>query len=93
MTEEHIEPTEAVIEAIQPEVAPIEEPAVATKSRKVRSELQLRALEKARIKAYAVRAEKKKKKTKAKRPKKFQLNFKRVTKMFQKMIPQKYQMK
>jgi len=56
MTEEHIEPTEAVIEAIQPEVAPIEEPAVATKSRKVRSELQLRALEKARIKAYAVRA-------------------------------------
>ena len=53
MTEENTEPIEAVIE----DVTPIEPP-VATKSRKVRSEMQLKALENARPKAYKVRAEK-----------------------------------
>jgi hypothetical protein len=57
MTEQNTEATEAVIEA--PEVVSwIVEPQVPTKSRKVRSEMQLKALENARQKAYKVRAEK-----------------------------------
>ena len=53
MSEEN---TQAIEEATE-EVAPIE-PQVATKCRKVRSEMQLKALENARQKAYKVRAEK-----------------------------------
>ena len=52
MSEENTEPIEEATE----EVAPIE-PQVATKSRKVRSELQLKALENARQKSYNIRAE------------------------------------
>jgi len=55
MTEEPTEPIEDITEV--PE-APIEAPASATKSRKVRSELQLQALANARQAAYKVRAEK-----------------------------------
>jgi hypothetical protein len=56
MSEQNTEPIEDITEA--PEViSPIEAPA-ATKSRKVRSELQLKALANARQKAYIVRAEK-----------------------------------
>ena len=67
MSEEHTEPIEDITE---PPEAPIEAPAAATKSRKVRSELQLQALANARQKAYKVRAEnaelKKQNKVKAK---------------------------
>ena len=57
MTVEPTEPIEDIIEA--PEViSPIEAPASATKSRKIRSELQLKALANARQAAYKVRAEK-----------------------------------
>jgi len=52
MTEENTEPLKAIIE----EVTPIEQP-VATKSRKVRSEMQLKALENSRQKAHKIRAE------------------------------------
>ena len=52
MSEENTEPIEEPTE----EVAPIE-PQVATKSRKIRSELQLKALENARQKSYKIRAE------------------------------------
>ena len=57
MTEQNTEPIEDITEA-PAVVSPIEEPPVSTKSRKVRSELQLKALENARQKAYKVRAEK-----------------------------------
>jgi hypothetical protein len=57
MTEEHTEPIEDIIEAPEA-ILPIEAPAAATKSRKVRSELQLQALANARQKAYKVRADK-----------------------------------
>ena len=53
MSEENTQPIEEATE----DVAPIE-PQVATKSRKVRSEMQLKALENARQKAYKVGAEK-----------------------------------
>ena len=67
MTEENTEPTEAVTEAIEePEAAPTEPP-VPIKSKKARSELQLKALEKARQKAYTIRAEKTKCKQKKSR--------------------------
>jgi len=57
MTEEHTEPIEDISEA--PEViTQIEQPQATTKSRKVRSELQLKASAAARQKAYIVRAEK-----------------------------------
>jgi hypothetical protein len=57
MTEQNTEAIEDVIEA--PEVvSPIVEPQVPTKSRKVRSEMQLKALKNARQKAYNIRAEK-----------------------------------
>jgi len=85
MIEEPTEPIEDITEAPEA-ILPIEAPAAATKSRKIRSELQLQALANARQAAYKVRAEKaelKKVKTKAKRPKnppkKFQLNYMRVT--------------
>ena len=52
MSEENTQPIEEVIE----EVALIEEPPI--KSKKARSELQLKALENARQRAYKVRAEK-----------------------------------
>ena len=52
MSEENTQPIEEATE----EVAPIE-PQVATKSRKIRSELQLKALENARQKSYKIRAE------------------------------------
>jgi hypothetical protein len=51
MSEENTEPIEEPTE----EVAPIEEPTI--KSKKARSELQLKALEKARQKSYKIRAE------------------------------------
>jgi len=58
MTEENTEPIEAVTEPIEePEAAPTEPP-VPIKSKKARSDLQLKALEKARQKAYTIRAEK-----------------------------------
>jgi len=57
MTEEHTEPIEDITEAPEA-ILPIEAPAAATKSQKVRSELQLQALANARQKAYKVRAEK-----------------------------------
>jgi hypothetical protein len=57
MTEEHTEPIEEITEAPEA-ILPIEAPAAATKSRKVRSELQLQALAHARQKACKVRAEK-----------------------------------
>jgi len=57
MTEEHTEPIEEITEAPEA-ILPIEAPAAATKSRKVRSELQLKALANARQAAYKVRAEK-----------------------------------
>ena len=57
MTEEPTEPIEEATEV--PEViSPIDAPASATKSRKIRSELQLKALANARQAAYKVRAEK-----------------------------------
>ena len=57
MAEEQTEPIEDITEAPE-EISPIEAPAAATKSRKVRSELQLKALANARQAAYKVRAEK-----------------------------------
>ena len=54
MTEQNTEPIEEMnepTEVVTPEPTP-------TKSRKVRSELQLKALENARQKAYKIRAEK-----------------------------------
>jgi len=57
MTEEPTEPIEDITEAPEA-ILPIEAPAAATKSRKIRSELQLQALANARQAAYKVRAEK-----------------------------------
>ena len=56
MTEENTQPIEEPTQPIE-EVTPLE-PQLATKSRKIRSELQLKVLEKARQAAYKVRAEK-----------------------------------
>jgi len=56
MAQQNTEPIEDITEA-PVVIAPIEAPA-ATKSRKIRSELQLKALAAARQKAYKVRAEK-----------------------------------
>ena len=47
MTEEHTEPIEDITEAPEA-ISPLEAPASATKSRKIRSELQLKALANAR---------------------------------------------
>jgi len=102
MTEEHTEPIEDITEA--PEViSPIEAPASATKSRKVRSELQLKALANARQAAYKVRAEKaelKKAKNESKIPEKVSIELPESpdviqdeSKKFLKMIPKKIQKK
>jgi len=58
MTEHNTEAIEADNEAIEEEAPKEEPPEVPTKSRKVRSELQLKALAAARQRAYIVRAEK-----------------------------------
>jgi hypothetical protein len=57
MTEQPTEPIEEITEPPEA-ILPIEAPAAATKSRKIRSELQLKALANARQAAYKVRAEK-----------------------------------
>ena len=100
MTEQPTEPIEEITEPPEA-ILPIEAPAAATKSRKIRSELQLKALANARQAAYKVRAEKaelKKVKNESKKTEEVSIELPQShpeitddSKKMQKMIPKKIQ--